>query len=196
MRIIPNGNIGMGTTSPSAPLHVKRSDGTAKILVEETNTDAIYRNLLKLDGGGLQTVMQLNNSDPLVWEFAVKGVTSRFEINKQASGNPFQFLANGNLTIGGDYFSATCITPCAPDYVFESGYELMPLAELEAFVEREKHLPGIASADDIEANGLNMSKMQMKLLEKVEELTLHTISQQKTINELKTRVAALEGAEE
>ena len=192
-------DIGMSAgTNPTAALHVKRSDGSAQILIEEANTGALFRNLLKLDGGGLQTVIELNNSDTTVWEFAVKGTTSRFEINKQASGNPFQFLANGDLAIGGDYFSNTCVSgmPCAPDYVFESGYELMPLAELEAFVEREKHLPGIASADDIQVNGLNISQMQLRLLEKVEELTLHTISQQKTIEELKARVAALEGAEE
>ena len=82
---------------------------------------------------------------------------------------------------------------CGPaDFVFEPDYKLMPLYEVEAFVQREKHLPGVASAEEITAEGLNMTLMQMKLLEKVEELTLHAIAQQRRIDELTARFSALE----
>lgn len=76
-----------------------------------------------------------------------------------------------------------------PDYVFAEDYDMMPLDEVEQYVELNNHLPGIPSAKEIEdANGYELSKMTMKLLEKIEELTLHTIAQQKEINELKSKM--------
>ena len=52
------------------------------------------------------------------------------------------------------------------------------------------HLPRIPSAAEVQANGLNMTTMQLSLLEKVEELTLYTIAQQKMIDELRDELAA------
>jgi hypothetical protein len=65
-----------------------------------------------------------------------------------------------------------------PDYVFEPDYKLMPLHELAAYVEREKHLPEIPSAREIKEQGLDLGAMQMQLLRKVEELTLYTLEQE------------------
>ena len=58
-----------------------------------------------------------------------------------------------------------------PDYVFEAGYELMPLDSLEAYVAEERHLPGIPSTEDVAQEGLELGQMNARLLEKVEELT-------------------------
>ena len=71
-----------------------------------------------------------------------------------------------------------------PDYVFESDYDLKSLEEIEAYIKAEKHLPEIPSAKEMEANGVQLGEMNMLLLKKIEELTLHTIAQEKKINEL------------
>lgn len=69
------------------------------------------------------------------------------------------------------------------DYVFNPDYELKPLSEVEAFVKENKHLPDVPSEKHMQENGLNMNEFQIKLLEKIEELTLYTISQEKRLNE-------------
>ena len=56
------------------------------------------------------------------------------------------------------------------------------LPEVEAFVKANKHLPGVQSREDIRQNGWNITKNVSKNLEKIEELYLHTISQQKVID--------------
>jgi hypothetical protein len=79
----------------------------------------------------------------------------------------------------------------APDYVFEKDYNLLPLSELETYITQNKHLPEVPSAKEMEADGLNLKEMNLLLLKKVEELTLHLIEQQKDIKKLKTEVSTL-----
>jgi len=71
------------------------------------------------------------------------------------------------------------------DHVFAEGYELAPLDSVEAFIASKGHLPGIATADEMREHGVDLNAMNGKLLEKIEELTLHIIDQNK-------RIAALE----
>ena len=71
------------------------------------------------------------------------------------------------------------------DFVFESGYQLRTLEELEDFIARYGHLPGIPSAEEVKINGVALGEMQKLLLQKVEELVLYTIQQQKQIEELR-----------
>ena len=78
-----------------------------------------------------------------------------------------------------------------PDYVFEEDYSLMPLNELESYVQTNKHLPGIPSAKEVKEKGLNAGEMQTKLLEKIEELTLYAIDLKKQNAELMKRIAEL-----
>ncbi|MEQ1745535.1 MAG: hypothetical protein ABMA02_08920, partial [Saprospiraceae bacterium] len=73
-----------------------------------------------------------------------------------------------------------------PDYVFEKDYALKPLSEVANFIEKQKHLPGVASAKEVETQGLNLGQMQKVQMEKIEELYLHLIA-------LEKRVIALEG---
>jgi len=68
-----------------------------------------------------------------------------------------------------------------PDYVFQADYTLMSLPELEQYVRREKHLPNVPNASEIQDKGVNLGEFQMKLLEKIEELTLYTVEQAKMI---------------
>ncbi|MFT3994026.1 MAG: hypothetical protein QM660_06950 [Dysgonomonas sp.] len=70
------------------------------------------------------------------------------------------------------------------DFVFEPTYNLKPLSEVEAFVNENKHLPDIPSEQEMKENGLNLNDMQIKLLQKIEELTLYTIQLEKRVKEL------------
>ncbi len=78
------------------------------------------------------------------------------------------------------------------DYVFDKNYKLMPLNELDKFITENKHLPNINSAADIEANGLMMGNMQVKQMEKIEELSLYIIEINKRLNELEEQNKKLE----
>jgi len=70
------------------------------------------------------------------------------------------------------------------DFVFEEDYPLRPISELEEFVKANKHLPEIAPAKEMQANGVNQSEMNQKLLQKIEELTLYMIEQNKKTNKV------------
>lgn len=59
-----------------------------------------------------------------------------------------------------------------PDYVFAKDYELPTLKETEQHIKEKGHLPGIPSAEEVKANGVNLGEMNAKLLKKIEELTL------------------------
>ncbi|WP_394773470.1 hypothetical protein [Flavobacterium sp.] len=71
-----------------------------------------------------------------------------------------------------------------PDYVFANDYKLKSLQEVEEYIKQNSHLPEIPSAKEIEKNGLMLAEMNLNLLKKIEELTLHAIEQQKNITEL------------
>jgi hypothetical protein len=72
-----------------------------------------------------------------------------------------------------------------PDYVFEPTYNLKPLAEIETYIKENKHLPEVPSAKEMEENGVQLGEMNMLLLRKIEELTLHLIDQNKLVWQLK-----------
>ncbi|AZI24047.1 hypothetical protein EA772_01315 [Pedobacter sp. G11] len=69
------------------------------------------------------------------------------------------------------------------DFVFEDSYHLRPLSDLDIFVKKFKHLPEIPPAKTMQAEGVSISELQIKLLQKVEELTLYLIEKDKVIAE-------------
>jgi len=75
-----------------------------------------------------------------------------------------------------------------PDYVFDKNYRLNSLAEVEQHISEFKRLPGMPGACEIEDKGMDVGSMQIKLVEKIEELTLYVIDQQKQIDELKKQL--------
>ena len=79
-----------------------------------------------------------------------------------------------------------------PDYVFDEEYGLKSLAEVEAYIKANSHLPNIPSAKEVETNGQDVGAMQLKLLEKIEELTLYMIELKKENQAQKDRITALE----
>ena len=141
---------------------------------------------------------------------AFAGVTQSFLTNATAVGYLAKVDASNKIRLGNSSvtvvetagafsslsgeFIAGGTTLNVPDYVFEDDYPLLSLDELQAYVAREKHLPNVPSLLDIRSDGLNLSEFQMTLLEKVEELTLYTLAQQREIEVLKEAVATLTGS--
>lgn len=80
----------------------------------------------------------------------------------------------------------------APDYVFKADYDLRPLSEIREYIDRNGHLPNIPSALEMEENGVELGLMNMKLLEKIEELTLYALKQNQQIAELQKMNQRLE----
>ncbi|SEK53097.1 hypothetical protein SAMN05421740_1021, partial [Parapedobacter koreensis] len=195
------GNVGIGTSSPAAMLHVKgdvrfeRLTGGSNFLRIHSDESSSY---LTSDDPGtnhkhltLQVVSPNSESGArhLYFKTGVKGgsMSTRMLIHHNGNvgigtTNPQAKLAvNGNI-LAKEVKVKTDIA--VPDYVFESGYELPPLADVEAYVKEHKHLPEIPSAKDIEKDGLDLAEMNLLLLKKVEELTLHLIAKEKEIQRL------------
>ncbi|PXX95175.1 hypothetical protein DF185_22615 [Marinifilum breve] len=81
------------------------------------------------------------------------------------------------------------------DFVFEDDYQLKDLSEVEQFITTNKHLPDIPSAKQMEENSVGLAEMNKLLLQKVEELTLYVIQQQKEISQLKAKEEKIEQLE-
>jgi hypothetical protein len=73
------------------------------------------------------------------------------------------------------------------DYVFDEKYKLKSISDLELFIKTHKHLPNVPSADEVVKNGIDMATMDAKLLEKIEELSLYIIEQNKRIEALELK---------
>lgn len=80
------------------------------------------------------------------------------------------------------------------DFVFENDYNLPSLDSVDKFIKKHNHLPEIASAEVMKKEGLNLSEMNIKLLQKMEEMTLYMIEQNKQIIDLKNRLEKVESA--
>lgn len=101
----------------------------------------------------------------------------------------------GLLTVNGKIFAEEIevVSSIASDFVFEPEYELMPLTELEIYLKKNKHLPGIPSALEFKKQGQNLGEMQDLLLRKIEELTLYIIEQDKAMCYYKKTIEELKG---
>lgn len=74
------------------------------------------------------------------------------------------------------------------DFVFDKDYALKTIPEVEEFISENNHLPDVPSAKQVAEEGYSQHDMNKVLLQKIEELTLYTIQQQKEIQELKTEL--------
>jgi hypothetical protein len=78
-----------------------------------------------------------------------------------------------------------------PDYVFLDNYPLPSLEEVKTHINAYKHLPGVPSAKEMEANGIQLGEMNLLLLKKIEELTLYILSLQTQLNSQQTEINLL-----
>ncbi|QKX06796.1 hypothetical protein HN014_18370 [Aquimarina sp. TRL1] len=112
------------------------------------------------------------------------GSDNGFVIQSVGEKELLKLTHSGNLAIYGKIESKEVkisLTPTA-DFVFENDYKLPTLQFIENYIKENKHLPQIASATEMKKNGVNIGQFQIQLLQKIEELTLYTISQDKKLN--------------
>jgi hypothetical protein len=222
--IAASGNVGIGTATPDVDLHVEKTEANnyAEALIENEDSTGFARLMLQAGNGTassdfVQMNWNSNRASGRHYTAGMLGTTSWKLYDVTSSTDRIEVTSGGNVGIGiaptsklhvagdirisGGSFIDDGTTLNVPDYVFEDSYKLMSMDELSSFIKTNKHLPNVPSAKDIAAQGVNMSKFQMNLLEKVEELTLYTVSQHEQIGTLKAqndklmeRLAALEKA--
>jgi hypothetical protein len=110
-------------------------------------------------------------------------------------GNSARIATGYSLSVDGKAIAEEFTTQNStswPDYVFDEKYKLTSLEDLEQSILKEKHLPNIPSAAEIEKNGIPLGEMSKNLMEKVEELTLYIIELNKKNKLLEAKVQALE----
>lgn len=81
-----------------------------------------------------------------------------------------------------------------PDFVFDKNYKLLSISDLEKYISINKRLPDFPGTKEVQMNGLNIGRLQEKLLQKIEELTLYIIELKKendtiskSLNEIKLK---------
>lgn len=178
---IPTGNVGIGTTTPSAKLDIAQSIGDV-IRIRSTNDSSRY-----------------------IWNIPSSG--ERLELstvdgtNSQTHSGVIKIIRNGDvymghnddpvtLSVNGVIKTKQVIVTNSDwaDYVFEDSYKLISLNDVEQYIKENKHLPNIPSAKEIEEKGISIGEIQKKQMEKIEELTLYIIEQNHLIKELESRI--------
>ena len=158
-----NGNMGVGTAYPTAQLHTTGSVRFAGLTSDSTQTNVIVS-----DANGnlyLRSASSLAANDIIRSSLAVNGPIKA----KRLTLSPADW----------------------PDYVFDSSYRLPALPDVESYIHRQHHLPGIASAAEVQKEGTDVGDSQAALLKKVEELTLYIIDQDKKLEAQKAEIQAL-----
>jgi|GEM_PF-859826 hypothetical protein len=110
-----------------------------------------------------------------------------------ANGNVGIGTSNPNerLTVNGIMYGREVkvdATVPGPDYVFEKDYDLMTLEEIKVYIDENKHLPEVPSAKEMETNGLKLGEMNMLLLKKIEELTLHLLAMEERMKTMQKQL--------
>ncbi|MDR7131624.1 hypothetical protein J2X69_003988 [Algoriphagus sp. 4150] len=126
--------------------------------------------LISLDPGGSTTLNLQARHNSATWKDALV-INSLGNVGINTKTPTYTLSVNG--VIGAREVNVT--TTGWADYVFRSEYKLIPLSELEAFIRKNGHLPGVPKEAEVMENGINLAEMNVKLLEKVEELTLYVI---------------------
>lgn len=208
--IAADGRVGVGTASPSGKVHVmvtsETNSGsvtawTDKYLVIGTASSSTSPGLgFGLNAGNNTGIVQALSPNVAFNNLALQPGGGSVGIGTETPSSKLT-VNNGDIRVINGSFIDDGVTVIAPDYVFEPGYKLMPITEVASYVRENKHLPKIPSAENFKKDGINVSHLQMSLLEKVEELTLYTASQNDEIAQLKSqnqklqdRLAALEQA--
>jgi hypothetical protein len=186
---IKNGFFGLGTSDPQCNFHIEGStNGELNFLIKNTYGSGARTYLTSMPG---KSLIQTDR------DFAIS-------TNGGGWSDKFYLTNDGNVGIGtivpGSYrlnvngkirANEIVVNTTGADFVFEPTYKLRSLAELEAFIKKYKHLPDIAPAKEMQENGISAGEMQAKLLQKVEELTIYLIEQNKRIVELEKQLGEL-----
>ena len=174
LSILPTGNIGIGTITPTAQFHTTgtvrlaglTSDSTkTRVLVSDTSGNLFYRSASGLTGP---------------WQYVNGTVYDSADNIAIGTSNPqgYKFAVNGTAI-----FTKVKVKTAGtwPDYVFAKDYHLPDLKELEDYLLTYRHLPGMASEAEVQKDGIDVGDHQAALLKKVEELTLYLIDENKRL---------------
>jgi len=188
--VTTNGYVGIGTADPSYKLDVAGvvnaqnylQNGQPLSSSQWTNyTPGINTNTLN----GQAT--NLNASD-IYYEGRVT-----IGMPHQTANLPQSSADNYTLFVGAGILTEHCrvalqTSASWSDYVFNKDYKLKSVSDLKEYVNKNHHLPGVPSAEEVAKNGIDVAQMDAKLLEKIEELTLYIIQMKNEINGLHEQV--------
>lgn len=157
----PEVNVGIGTNTPLNKLDVRG--------VGSFTTGVLAGNILNTNYTNTALYEGLRSE-------GMSGPLMRLAVRKTDGTNEVRFKVEKEGTV---YCTSVRIrlspTIPIPDYVFNPTYQLMPLSEVKTFVTSYSHLPNIPSEKEIREEGLSLDEMQLKMLQKIEELTLYVI---------------------
>ncbi len=203
---INTGKVGIGTTAPQGKLHVMGGN----LDIGGTGSENYIRFRRVSDGQPRGLIGLYNSIDLRFSNHGGGGYISFYTNFEEQMHERLRISPNGNVGIGTNNpkeklsVNGTILAKEVrvstdqadwPDFVFSDTYNLKDLTEVENFIKTHKHLPDLPSAETMEAQGVNLAEMNKLLLQKVEELTLHTIAQEKKLKEmstLKERLAKIE----
>nr|WP_315193408.1 hypothetical protein [uncultured Flavobacterium sp.] len=193
LSISDNGNLGIGANDPKSSLTIRKSPGENDAHLffgEPMSISGLPSSRLCFAGTGIQNANFTWVPNSNINEGKLFLSFGPYE-NGIKNPTKFTFQSNGNVGIGttspahkldviGTIRSREVkVDMNGADFVFEEKYSLMPLSELEAYVKKNKHLPEIATAKEMQEQGSNLGDLNTKLLQKIEELTLYVIEQEK-----------------
>jgi hypothetical protein len=186
MSISSQGNVGIGTSIPSN-----------KLVVNVTNDDRVVLNQTSLNNYGYewayngQREWDLYSSPNNYLQFYNQNLGAILTMQTN-SGNVGIGTTNPSekLSVNGNIRSRKVIVTQNgwADYVFNDGYRLRPLTQVESYIKENKHLPEIPTAKEVEKNGVDLGETQALLLKKIEELTLYMIEMKKESEKAKIQL--------
>lgn len=195
---IVGGYVGIGSQgNPLSKLEVRdvantdvysyatNSNGTAGLWALNGSTN--YG--LRIDGNGYGHISQNVNSPINMLNFYYNSSVSKSQVwvgKKPTTGSHTNFDFAAPKIVAEEMYVFTTSGTWA-DYVFAKDYKLPKLSDVEAYYKKNQHLPEIPSAEEVGANGINVAEMNKLLLQKVEELTIYLVEQQKQIDDLKKK---------
>lgn len=191
------GRLGVGTSSPEHMLHVANKSGDAFLIA-----DASVNSGIRFINGVNTFIEKRSGSGSLVVKNQVIGGGLSFGTENITR---MHIISNGNIGIGttspdeklavnGKIHTKEVKVDLSgwSDFVFYENYYLPTLKEVEDHIKENGHLKDIPSAKEVEEKGILLGEMNAKLLQKIEELTLYTIDQEKKIETQEAKVNLLE----